>query len=101
MLRCTKEERQSAAFLLEDGRKVVLRGGVRGEREGWWLDFLCGGNHFWGRRKDAKRWRRLFKTSEHFSRWVLRHDGGGPELAQTAFLLLVLQEHYANGSLPP
>jgi hypothetical protein len=41
MLRCTKEERLSAAF--EDGRKV--------EREGVVGGFLCGGNHFWGRRR--------------------------------------------------
>ena len=59
MLRCTKDERQSAAFLLEDGRKVVL--GVEQLRGGFYAVKTT-----FGGQVEAKRWRRLLKTSEHF-----------------------------------
>ncbi len=85
------EEGGGVAKAGEGGARVG--GATGGGFSMWWKPLL-------GEEEEAKRWRRLFETSEHFRRWVLRHGGGGGELAQTAFVASI-QEHYAKGTLPP
>jgi len=70
-------------------------GATSGARQvaAWWAALL-------GEEEHAKRWRRLFETSDAFRKWVLKHGVGAGGATQPAFVKS-LQKHYANGTVPP
>lgn len=57
----------------------------------WWAPLL-------GEDEHAKRWRRLFETSGHFRKWVLRHGTGS---LPTDSFAAIIQQHYRDGTTPP